>query len=41
MGCTDGYPAKFCSHSGDHTPDASDGGPSWQYQDVWDFFSQF
>lgn len=41
MGCTDGYPAKFCSHSGDHTPDPSDGGPSWQYQDVWDFFSQF
>ena len=41
MGCTDGYPAKFCSHSGDHTPDPSDGGASWQYQDVWDFFSQF
>ncbi|HEY6725277.1 MAG TPA: hypothetical protein VI197_14680 [Polyangiaceae bacterium] len=40
-GCADGYPAKFCSHSGDHTPDPSDGGPSWQYQDVWDFFSQF
>lgn len=41
MGCTDGYPAKFCSHSGDHTPDPSDGGPSWQYEDVWNFFSQF
>lgn len=41
MGCDDGYPAKFCSHSGDHTPDPSDGGPSWQYDDVWEFFSRF
>ncbi len=41
-GCTDGYPVKFCSFNGDHTPDPSDGGGgSWQYQLVWDFFAQF
>jgi poly(3-hydroxybutyrate) depolymerase len=41
-GCMDGYPLVFCSFNGDHTPDPSDGGGgSWEYQNVWDFFSQF
>jgi poly(3-hydroxybutyrate) depolymerase len=41
-GCSDGYPTKFCSFNGGHTPDPSDGGGgSWQYQLVWDFFDQF
>ena len=42
-GCTTGYSVKFCSFSGDHTPDPRDSGQatSWQYQEVWDFFSQF
>lgn len=42
MGCMDGEPVKFCSFTGSHTPDPSDGGGgSWQYQLVWDFFDQF
>jgi poly(3-hydroxybutyrate) depolymerase len=43
MGCSAGYPVKFCSFNGDHTPDPDNGqsGSSWVYQDVWDFFSQF
>lgn len=41
MGCMDGYPTQFCSFNGGHTPDPSDGGQSWQYQVVWDFFNQF
>jgi poly(3-hydroxybutyrate) depolymerase len=41
-GCMEGYPLVFCSFNGDHTPDPSDGGGgSWEYQNVWDFFSQF
>jgi poly(3-hydroxybutyrate) depolymerase len=42
-GCTTGYPVKFCSFDGDHTPDPKDPGQgsSWQYQPVWDFFDQF
>ena len=38
--CTAGYPTTFCSFNGGHTPDPSDGGTSWQYQAVWNFFSQ-
>jgi len=42
MGCTSGYPVEFCSFVGPHTPDPSDGGgASWEYQNVWTFFSQF
>jgi uncharacterized repeat protein (TIGR02543 family) len=39
-GCATGYPATFCSFNGGHTPDPSDGGTSWQYQAVWNFFNQ-
>lgn len=42
MGCTSGYPVNFCSFTGGHTPDPTEGGQgSWQYQLVWDFFDQF
>ncbi len=42
MGCMTGYPVRFCSFNGGHTPDPSDGGgSSWEYQEVWTFFSQF
>jgi len=42
MGCKSGYPEEFCSFNGDHTPDPSDGGGmSWEYANVWKFFSQF
>jgi poly(3-hydroxybutyrate) depolymerase len=42
MGCPTEYPVQFCSFTGGHTPDPSDGGGnSWQYQLVWDFFDQF
>lgn len=42
-GCAMGYPVRFCSFNGDHTPDPDGGqaGKSWVYQEVWDFFSQF
>ena len=42
-GCTSGYPEEFCSFNGDHTPDPRDsgGGTSWEYANVWKFFSQF
>jgi poly(3-hydroxybutyrate) depolymerase len=40
-GCRTGYPVEFCSFNGGHTPDPSDGGTSWQYQLVWNFFNQF
>lgn len=40
-GCKTGYPTEFCSFNGPHTPDPSDGGSSWQYQVVWNFFDQF
>ena len=40
-GCTAGYPAEFCSFNGGHTPDPSDGGTSWEYQNVWNFLNQF
>ena len=41
-GCMTGYPLRFCSHTGGHTPDPSDGGGgSWNYQEVWTFFNQF
>jgi poly(3-hydroxybutyrate) depolymerase len=39
-GCKTGYPTTFCSFNGGHTPDPSDGGTSWEYQNVWNFFSQ-
>jgi len=43
MGCMTGYPAEFCAFNGDHTPDPKDSGQgnSWEYQNVWTFFSQF
>jgi poly(3-hydroxybutyrate) depolymerase len=41
MGCKTGYPEEFCSFNGGHTPDPSDGGGSWEYANVWKFFSQF
>jgi len=42
MGCKSGYPEQFCSFNGDHTPDPRDGNqPSWEYANVWKFFSQF
>jgi len=43
MGCMAGYPVAFCSFNGPHTPDPTDPGQrtSWEYQNVWDFFSQF
>lgn len=43
VGCTLGYPLEFCSFNGDHTPDPDNGqsGSSWQYREVWKFFSQF
>ena len=41
-GCTTGYPVEFCSFNGPHTPDPSDGGGgSWEYQNAWNFLSQF
>jgi hypothetical protein len=38
-----GYPVRFCSFNGDHTPDPDNGqaGSSWVYQEVWNFFNQF
>ncbi|HXU04227.1 MAG TPA: hypothetical protein VN903_24875 [Polyangia bacterium] len=43
MGCMTGYPTEFCAFNGDHTPDPRDSGQSnsWEYQNVWTFFSQF
>ena len=42
MGCMSGYPEQFCSFNGDHTPDPRDGSAaSWEYANVWKFFSQF
>ena len=43
MGCMTGYPVEFCSFNGPHTPDPTDPGQrtSWEYQNVWDFLSQF
>jgi poly(3-hydroxybutyrate) depolymerase len=43
MGCMSGYPTEFCAFNGDHTPDPRDSGQStsWEYQNVWTFFSQF
>ncbi len=43
MGCMMDYPVRFCSFNGDHTPDPDNGqgGNSWVYQEVWDFFSKF
>ena len=34
---------EFCSFVGPHTPDPTDNGQSksWEYQNVWDFLSQF
>jgi len=37
-----GYPVEFCSFNGPHTPDPTDAGmSSWEYQNVWTYFSQF
>jgi poly(3-hydroxybutyrate) depolymerase len=42
-GCKSGYPEQFCSFNGDHTPDPRDPNQpqSWEYANVWKFFSQF
>ena len=42
-GCMPGYPVEFCSFNGPHTPDPTDPGQSmsWEYQNVWNFLSQF
>jgi poly(3-hydroxybutyrate) depolymerase len=42
-GCQTGYPVEFCSFDGPHTPDPTDPGQrtSWEYQNVWNFLSQF
>jgi poly(3-hydroxybutyrate) depolymerase len=40
-GCTAGFPSEFCSFNGGHTPDPTDGGTSWEYQNVWTFLNQF
>ena len=43
MGCKSGYPEQFCGFNGDHTPDPRDPNQqsSWEYENVWKFFSQF
>jgi len=43
QGCMTGYPVEFCSFDGPHTPDPTDPGQkvSWEYQNVWNFLSQF
>jgi poly(3-hydroxybutyrate) depolymerase len=43
MGCAAGYPVEFCSFVGPHTPNPTDPGQSksWEYQNVWNFLSQF
>jgi poly(3-hydroxybutyrate) depolymerase len=43
MGCTSGYPVRFCAFDGAHTPDPRDPNQptSWEYQATWDFFNQF
>jgi len=43
MGCMAGYPVRFCSFNGDHTPYPDNGQPSgsWNAAEVWTFFSQF
>ena len=43
VGCMTGYPVKFCSFAGGHTPypDQGNAGSTWQPPVVWEFFSQF
>lgn len=42
-GCDDGYPVRFCSFNGDHTPFPDNGQAqgSWGPQEAWTFLSQF
>jgi pimeloyl-ACP methyl ester carboxylesterase len=43
QGCSDGYPVRWCSFDGPHTPLPNDAGQnsSWMPEDVWAFLSQF
>jgi poly(3-hydroxybutyrate) depolymerase len=43
VGCMTGYPVKFCSFAGGHTPypDQGNAGSTWQPPVVWEFFNQF
>ena len=45
-GCEPGYPVRWCSFDGGHTPGHVDGGGddgarTWTKEEVWQFFSQF
>lgn len=42
-GCDEGYPVRFCSHVGDHTPfpDGGDSNNTWGPEEAWNFLSQF
>ena len=42
-GCPAGYPVRWCSYDGGHTPSPSDAGKntSWMPSEVWPFFAQF
>jgi poly(3-hydroxybutyrate) depolymerase len=43
VGCMTGYPVKFCSFAGGHTPypDGGNKNSTWQPPVVWEFFNQF
>jgi poly(3-hydroxybutyrate) depolymerase len=42
-GCPAGYPVRWCSYDGGHTPSPNDAGKnsSWMPSEVWPFLSQF
>jgi poly(3-hydroxybutyrate) depolymerase len=42
-GCPAGYPVRWCSYDGGHTPSPTDAGQStsWMPSEVWPFFQQF
>ena len=42
-GCPSGFPVRWCSYDGGHTPSPNDAGKSssWMPSEVWPFFSQF
>ncbi len=42
-GCDEGYPVRFCSHVGNHTPFPDNGQAenSWGPEEAWNFLSQF
>lgn len=43
QGCDEGYPVRWCAHSGDHNPTEKDSGQSrsWVPGEAWQFISQF